>query len=68
MIQVANQQGAYLAKCFNRMEECEKNPDGPPKFRGTGRHRFHPLGILLLLSFLLFPIHGFENDQVTVSQ
>ncbi|KAK9030245.1 hypothetical protein V6N11_031675 [Hibiscus sabdariffa] len=42
MIQVANQQGAYLAKCFNRMEECEKNPEGPPRFRGTGRHRFHP--------------------------
>ncbi|KAK5825846.1 External alternative NADH-ubiquinone oxidoreductase, mitochondrial [Gossypium arboreum] len=40
--QVANQQGAYLAKCFNRMEECEKNPEGPPRFRGTGRHRFHP--------------------------
>ncbi|KAK8629418.1 hypothetical protein V6N13_078259 [Hibiscus sabdariffa] len=40
--QVANQQGAYLAKCFNRMEECEKNPEGPPRFRGTGHHRFHP--------------------------
>ncbi|KAE8732487.1 External alternative NAD(P)H-ubiquinone oxidoreductase B1 [Hibiscus syriacus] len=40
--QVANQQGAYLAKCFNRMEECEKNPEGPPRFRGTGRHRFQP--------------------------
>ncbi|KAE8689500.1 External alternative NAD(P)H-ubiquinone oxidoreductase B1 [Hibiscus syriacus] len=40
--QVANQQGAYLAKCFNRMEECEKNPEGPPRFRGTGFHRFHP--------------------------
>ncbi|EOY28423.1 hypothetical protein QUC31_013020 [Theobroma cacao] len=40
--QVANQQGAYLAKCFNRMEECEKNPEGPARFRGTGRHRFHP--------------------------
>ncbi|CAL5344886.1 hypothetical protein CsSME_00032154 [Camellia sinensis var. sinensis] len=40
--QVAAQQGAYLANCFNRMEECEKNPEGPLRFRGEGRHRFRP--------------------------
>ncbi|MED6145616.1 External alternative NAD(P)H-ubiquinone oxidoreductase B3, mitochondrial [Stylosanthes scabra] len=40
--QVAAQQGAYLADCFNRMEICEKYPEGPLRFRGTGRHRFHP--------------------------
>lgn len=40
--QVAAQQGKYLAKCFNRMEEAEKNPEGPLRFRGTGRHRFQP--------------------------
>ncbi|GAB2214973.1 hypothetical protein Droror1_Dr00019343 [Drosera rotundifolia] len=40
--QVAAQQGAYLANCFNRMEECEKNPEGPIRIRGTGRHRFQP--------------------------
>ncbi|XP_034698206.1 external alternative NAD(P)H-ubiquinone oxidoreductase B2, mitochondrial-like isoform X3 [Vitis riparia] len=40
--QVAAQQGAYLASCFNRMEECEQNPEGPLRFRGSGRHRFHP--------------------------
>lgn len=40
--QVASQQGVYLAKCFNRMEECEKYPEGPLRFRGTGRHRFRP--------------------------
>ncbi|CAJ2678406.1 external alternative NAD(P)H-ubiquinone oxidoreductase B2, mitochondrial-like [Trifolium pratense] len=40
--QVASQQGAYLAKCFNRMEECEKNPEGPIRFREEGRHRFKP--------------------------
>ncbi|KAJ9690291.1 hypothetical protein PVL29_012776 [Vitis rotundifolia] len=40
--QVAAQQGAYLARCFNRMEECEQNPEGPLRFRGSGRHRFHP--------------------------
>ncbi|KAF7807257.1 external alternative NAD(P)H-ubiquinone oxidoreductase B2, mitochondrial-like [Senna tora] len=40
--QVASQQGAYLAKCFDRMEECEKNPEGPLRFRGEGRHRFKP--------------------------
>ncbi|KAI4296616.1 hypothetical protein L6164_036562 [Bauhinia variegata] len=40
--QVASQQGTYLAKCFNRMEETEKNPEGPLRFRGEGRHRFKP--------------------------
>ncbi|KAH1145926.1 hypothetical protein GYH30_041564 [Glycine max] len=40
--QVASQQGTYLAKCFNRMEECEKNPEGPLRFRGEGHHRFKP--------------------------
>ncbi|KAL0012652.1 hypothetical protein SO802_007760 [Lithocarpus litseifolius] len=40
--QVASQQGVYLANCFNRMEECEKYPEGPLRFRGTGRHRFRP--------------------------
>ncbi|KAL1555587.1 External alternative NAD(P)H-ubiquinone oxidoreductase B4, mitochondrial [Salvia divinorum] len=38
--QVAAQQGSYLAECFNRMDECEKNPRGPLRFRGSGRHRF----------------------------
>ncbi|CAI9087621.1 OLC1v1021736C1 [Oldenlandia corymbosa var. corymbosa] len=40
--QVASQQGVYLANCFNRMEECQKNPEGPLRIRGEGRHRFHP--------------------------
>lgn len=40
--QVAAQQGTYLADCFNRMELCERYPEGPLRFRGTGRHRFHP--------------------------
>lgn len=40
--QVAAQQGSYLADCFNRMEECEENPEGPLRFRGSGRHRFRP--------------------------
>ncbi|CAK7349937.1 unnamed protein product [Dovyalis caffra] len=40
--QVAAQQGEYLAKCFNRMELCEKNPEGPLRFRASGRHQFHP--------------------------
>ncbi|XP_010451314.1 PREDICTED: external alternative NAD(P)H-ubiquinone oxidoreductase B3, mitochondrial-like [Camelina sativa] len=40
--QVAAQQGTYLAKCFDRMEQCEKNPEGPIRIRGEGRHRFRP--------------------------
>ncbi|PIA55007.1 hypothetical protein AQUCO_00800024v1 [Aquilegia coerulea] len=38
----ATAQGSYLARCFNRMDECEENPEGPLRFRGMGRHRFHP--------------------------
>ncbi|KAJ9566563.1 hypothetical protein OSB04_002529, partial [Centaurea solstitialis] len=40
--QVAAQQGSYLADCFNRMDECEKQPEGPLRFRESGRHRFRP--------------------------
>ncbi|RZC80519.1 hypothetical protein C5167_043094 [Papaver somniferum] len=40
--QVAAQEGVYLANCFNQMAEREKNPVGPPRIRGEGRHRFHP--------------------------
>ncbi|KAL3625056.1 hypothetical protein CASFOL_031724 [Castilleja foliolosa] len=43
--QDAAQQGSYLADCFNRMEECEKNPEGPLWFTGEGRHRFHPFRV-----------------------
>ncbi|KAJ4981251.1 hypothetical protein NE237_032088 [Protea cynaroides] len=40
--QVASQQGAYLARCLNRMQECEANPEGPLRFGGSGHHRFSP--------------------------
>ncbi|XP_077254042.1 external alternative NAD(P)H-ubiquinone oxidoreductase B2, mitochondrial-like [Tasmannia lanceolata] len=40
--QVAAQEGTYLARCFNHMKDAENNPEGPPRFRGTGRHRFRP--------------------------
>ncbi|KAG8078152.1 hypothetical protein GUJ93_ZPchr0007g3087 [Zizania palustris] len=40
--QVASQEGAYLANCFNRLNYCEENPEGPLRIRGTGRHRFKP--------------------------
>ncbi|KAJ9171015.1 hypothetical protein P3X46_019069 [Hevea brasiliensis] len=40
--QVAAQQGTYLSRCFNRMEECKDNPEGPRRFRGSGRHHFRP--------------------------
>lgn len=41
-IQVAAQQGAYLSRCFNHIIQCEENPEGPRRFRGSGRHRFRP--------------------------
>ncbi|KHG23704.1 putative NADH-ubiquinone oxidoreductase C3A11.07, mitochondrial [Gossypium arboreum] len=40
--QVAAQQGAYLSKCFNRKYKWKDNPEGPRRFRGSGRHQFHP--------------------------
>ncbi|KAH7675800.1 NADH:ubiquinone reductase (non-electrogenic) protein [Dioscorea alata] len=40
--QVAAQQGEYLAQCFNRIKECEENPEGPRRIRQPGRHRFRP--------------------------
>ncbi|GMJ03369.1 NAD(P)H dehydrogenase B1 [Hibiscus trionum] len=40
--QVAAQQGSYLSKCFNRKNQCEDNPEGPRRFKGSGRHQFRP--------------------------
>ncbi|MED6185637.1 External alternative NAD(P)H-ubiquinone oxidoreductase B1, mitochondrial [Stylosanthes scabra] len=40
--QVASQQGEYLARCFNRMHQCEEHPEGPRRFKGSGRHTFLP--------------------------
>ncbi|VFQ61775.1 unnamed protein product [Cuscuta campestris] len=40
--QVAAQQGAYLSRCFNRWEHCKNNPEGPRRFRSSGRHEFLP--------------------------
>ncbi|KAJ0983692.1 hypothetical protein J5N97_011947 [Dioscorea zingiberensis] len=40
--QVAAQQGQYLAQCFNKMKQCEENPEGPRRIREPGRHRFRP--------------------------
>ncbi|CAK9135023.1 unnamed protein product [Ilex paraguariensis] len=40
--QVAAQQGAYLSGCFNHRERCKTNPEGPRRFRGSGRHEFRP--------------------------
>ncbi|KAH9613298.1 hypothetical protein KSS87_018557, partial [Heliosperma pusillum] len=40
--QVAAQQGAYLSRCFNHLEDCITNPEGPRRFKGLGRHIFEP--------------------------
>ncbi|XP_058103446.1 external alternative NAD(P)H-ubiquinone oxidoreductase B2, mitochondrial-like [Magnolia sinica] len=40
--QVAAQQGAYLARCFNHVKDSEDNPEGPLRFRESGRHQFQP--------------------------
>ncbi|KAL0398669.1 UNVERIFIED_CONTAM: External alternative NAD(P)H-ubiquinone oxidoreductase B2, mitochondrial [Sesamum radiatum] len=54
-VMVAAQQGSYLADCFNRMEECEKNPEGPLRFRGEGRATGSaPSGTSILDNLLLW--------------
>ncbi|KAJ7948251.1 External alternative NAD(P)H-ubiquinone oxidoreductase B1 mitochondrial [Quillaja saponaria] len=40
--QVAAQQDAYLASCFNCLAHCQEDPEGPRRFRGSGRHPFLP--------------------------
>ncbi|TKY48828.1 External alternative NAD(P)H-ubiquinone oxidoreductase B1 [Spatholobus suberectus] len=40
--QVAAQQGAYLARCFNCRDQCAENPEGPLRFGRSGRHKFRP--------------------------
>lgn len=41
--QVAAQQGQYLAQCFNKMEKCREEPEGPLRMAGgSGRHFFRP--------------------------
>ncbi|KAM0001584.1 putative NADH:ubiquinone reductase (non-electrogenic) [Helianthus debilis subsp. tardiflorus] len=51
--QVAAQQGSYLTNCFNRMAECTKNPEGPIRFRESGRHRLRPFRYKHLGQFAL---------------
>lgn len=41
-VQVAAQQGAYLCRCFNRRDHCTENPEGPRRFKSSGRHQFLP--------------------------
>lgn len=67
--QVAAQQGSYLADCFNRMEDCEKNPEGPLRFRGEGRHRFRPFrSDLFSLKLLVGHIHMIRLDSLILSR
>ncbi|KAF6172795.1 hypothetical protein GIB67_034647 [Kingdonia uniflora] len=38
--QVAAQQGTYLARSFNHMEEYKTSPEGPLRFKESSRHQF----------------------------
>nr|GEU69215.1 external alternative NAD(P)H-ubiquinone oxidoreductase B1, mitochondrial-like [Tanacetum cinerariifolium] len=40
--QVAAQQGTYLSNCFNKRELAKLTPEGPRRFKGSGRHDFCP--------------------------
>ncbi|KAF6135621.1 hypothetical protein GIB67_028192, partial [Kingdonia uniflora] len=51
--QVDAQQGSYLANCFNRMKECEENPEGPLRFRGIGCHRFLPFRYKIIFALTI---------------
>ncbi len=53
-IQVAAQQGAYLSKCLNRRLQCEENPEGPLRFRDSGRHRFRPFRYAIYFKMLIY--------------
>nr|GEV17727.1 external alternative NAD(P)H-ubiquinone oxidoreductase B2, mitochondrial-like [Tanacetum cinerariifolium] len=70
--QAETQQGTYLADCFNRMDECKKNPDDPIRFRDSGRHRFRPFRYKHLGHFA--PLGGEETvtqlpgDWVSIGQ
>ncbi|KAF5754467.1 putative NADH:ubiquinone reductase (non-electrogenic) [Helianthus annuus] len=49
--QVAAQQGTYLSSCFNKRELANFIPEGPRRFKGTGRHDFLPFRYKHLGSF-----------------
>ncbi|XP_071731420.1 external alternative NAD(P)H-ubiquinone oxidoreductase B1, mitochondrial-like [Rutidosis leptorrhynchoides] len=40
--QVAAQQGTYLSSCFNKRELAKTLPEGPRRFKSSGRHAFLP--------------------------
>lgn len=52
LVQVAAQEGSYLANCFNRMKICEENPEGPVRIRGEGRHRFKPFRFVFHVCYM----------------
>ncbi|KAL3681946.1 hypothetical protein R1sor_024902 [Riccia sorocarpa] len=56
--QVATQQGAYLARCFNRLPSEAEAPEGPRRVTGEGYHRFQPFRYKHLGSFV--PLGGEE--------
>ncbi|KAL4569877.1 hypothetical protein LXL04_025522 [Taraxacum kok-saghyz] len=49
--QVAAQQGTYLSSCFNKRELADFQPEGPRRFKGSGRHEFLPFRYKHLGSF-----------------
>ncbi|KAF5807482.1 putative NADH:ubiquinone reductase (non-electrogenic) [Helianthus annuus] len=50
----------HLADCFNRMEECTTKPEGPIRFRESGRHRFRPFRYKHLGQFA--PLGGEQTE------
>ncbi|KAL2619870.1 hypothetical protein R1flu_000075 [Riccia fluitans] len=56
--QVATQQGAYLARCFNRLPLESEGPEGPLRVTDEGYHRFQPFRYKHLGMFV--PLGGEE--------
>nr|GEX99585.1 external alternative NAD(P)H-ubiquinone oxidoreductase B2, mitochondrial-like [Tanacetum cinerariifolium] len=45
LLELAAQQGKYLAKGFNQLNECEQKPEGLLRFIDTGPHHIRPFSI-----------------------
>ncbi|PKA53550.1 NAD(P)H dehydrogenase B2, mitochondrial [Apostasia shenzhenica] len=56
--QVAAQQGDYLARCFNKIKDCEEHPEGPLRIREAGRHQFRPFLYVYCSSHAMFCMGG----------
>lgn len=63
-LQVAAQQGAYLSSCFSRRQQCQETPEGPLRFRDSGRHHFRPFRYAITFPLLILFYHYLQHFTV----